>query len=90
MLVNPPICWAQKSGNIEVRRKSSKTFSLVRASILLRPSKWFALNCSVYLPLHQYLKIASMAFGKKLKKQHNYKKKKKCGQQMADAALSSF
>ncbi len=26
MLANPPICWAQKSGNIEVRRKSSETF----------------------------------------------------------------
>jgi hypothetical protein len=28
MLANPPICWAQKSGNIEVRRKSSETFML--------------------------------------------------------------
>jgi hypothetical protein len=28
--------------------------SLVRASILYRPNKWFALNCSVYLTLQPY------------------------------------
>jgi hypothetical protein len=28
MLINPPICWVQKSGNCKVRRKSSKTYML--------------------------------------------------------------
>jgi hypothetical protein len=46
MLINPPTCWGRKSGNCVVRRNPPK-LSSVRASILYRPNKWLALNCSV-------------------------------------------